>query len=146
MKWVQDNIQYLNGDNNKVTIFGESAGGISVSLLTLSPMAKGLFHRAIIQSGPAIIPFVNHGLNGRTLAKKLGQAVDCPTSNMEYLVECLRRIDPTVIAPYGNFLNEMVQYIFIYDHLCQIYSFEYLLGMGRKQNFHGTIYRNIRSG
>lgn len=54
LKWVQSNIKKFSGDPNNVTIFGESAGGASVHLLMLSPMAKGLFHKAIIQSGCAL--------------------------------------------------------------------------------------------
>lgn len=51
LQWVQDNIHNFGGDNRKVTIFGESAGGISVHLHTLSPVSSKLFNRAIIQSG-----------------------------------------------------------------------------------------------
>lgn len=51
LRWVHDNIASFGGDPDNVTIFGESAGGLSVGSLLGSPEAKGLFHRAIPQSG-----------------------------------------------------------------------------------------------
>jgi para-nitrobenzyl esterase len=56
LRWVKANIAQLGGDPQNVTIFGESAGGISVSMLTASPMAKGLFQRAISESGGSMSP------------------------------------------------------------------------------------------
>uniref|UniRef100_A0A3B3RKU5 Carboxylic ester hydrolase n=1 Tax=Paramormyrops kingsleyae TaxID=1676925 RepID=A0A3B3RKU5_9TELE len=55
LQWVQANIESFGGDSQSVTIFGESAGGISVSLLVLSPLSSGLFHKAICQSGVATV-------------------------------------------------------------------------------------------
>lgn len=54
LTWVRDNIARLGGDPNNVTIFGQSAGGRKVSTLMTMPGAKGLFHRAIIESGPGL--------------------------------------------------------------------------------------------
>ena len=51
LKWVRKNIEDFGGDKNNVTIFGESAGGHNVFALLSSPLAKGLFHKAISQSG-----------------------------------------------------------------------------------------------
>jgi para-nitrobenzyl esterase len=56
LKWIQKNISAFGGDPNKVTIFGESAGAIAVSMLCASPLAKGLFHGAISQSGGSFGP------------------------------------------------------------------------------------------
>jgi para-nitrobenzyl esterase len=54
LKWVQKNIAVFGGDSKNVTIFGESGGGFKVACLMASPLAKGLFHRAIYESGTAI--------------------------------------------------------------------------------------------
>ncbi len=51
LEWLRDNIEGFGGDKNNITIFGESAGGQNVIALYVSPLAKGLFHRAISQSG-----------------------------------------------------------------------------------------------
>ena len=54
LEWLRDNITAFGGNPGNVTIFGESGGGAKVSMLLAMPTAKGLFHRAIIQSGPGL--------------------------------------------------------------------------------------------
>lgn len=55
LRWVRDNISRFGGNPNNVTIFGESAGSLDVSVLMTSPLSKGLFRRVIGQSGPVVI-------------------------------------------------------------------------------------------
>jgi len=55
LKWVQENIKKFGGDPTNVTIFGESAGAMDVNLLMTSPLAKGLFHRVIAESGSVLL-------------------------------------------------------------------------------------------
>ena len=59
LQWVQRNISSFGGDPGNVTIFGESAGAISCSILCASPLARGLFHRCISQSGGSFAPWSN---------------------------------------------------------------------------------------
>ena len=78
LKWVQDNIPNFGGDPGNVTIFGESAGGMSVGSLMASPEAAGLFHKAIPQSGAAhnALTMEETEATGRKFAEHLGVAPD----------------------------------------------------------------------
>uniref|UniRef100_A0A8C8U9U7 Carboxylic ester hydrolase n=1 Tax=Peromyscus maniculatus bairdii TaxID=230844 RepID=A0A8C8U9U7_PERMB len=88
LRWVQENIAYFGGNPGQVTIFGESAGGASVSSLVLSPLSKGLFHGAIMQSGVVTMP----GGTGSCLCsiQMVANVSGCNQMDSESLVGCLR--------------------------------------------------------
>jgi para-nitrobenzyl esterase len=74
LQWVRDNIGAFGGDPNKVLIFGQSGGGGKVSTLLAMPAARGLFHRAVIQSGAALRggPRDAASKTAETILKELG--------------------------------------------------------------------------
>lgn len=81
LKWVRRNIAVFGGDPDNVTIFGESAGGASVSYHLVSPMSAGLFHKAIAQSGSSISQWALQKTpenNARIFAKAMGYNTEDP--------------------------------------------------------------------
>ncbi|MEE9573344.1 MAG: carboxylesterase family protein, partial [Candidatus Neomarinimicrobiota bacterium] len=88
LEWLRDNISNFGGDPNNVTIFGQSGGGGKVSTLMSTPYAKGLFHRAVVQSG------ANPQFQEQKITKRIGRALvdDLGLTNIE--------IDSIQIIPY----------------------------------------------
>ena len=106
LKWVQDNIENFGGNPNKVTIFGVSAGGSSVSLHLLSPLSKGLFHQAITESGVDLSPFAIQPTSfGVGFAKELAQKLNCPTGNHNTMVACLREKEAADLLKFSRSNN-----------------------------------------
>ncbi|XP_059120187.1 liver carboxylesterase-like isoform X1 [Peromyscus eremicus] len=89
LHWVQQNIAYFGGNPSQVTIFGGSAGGTSVSSLVVSPMSKGLFHGAIMQSGVALLPDLISDTS-EVVYTMVANLSGCEAKDSEALVHCLR--------------------------------------------------------
>nr|QIK02109.1 carboxylesterase 9 [Holotrichia parallela] len=97
LKWVKDNIAAFGGNPDAVTIAGYCSGGASVSLHLVSPLSKGLFHKAIVMSGSVYgnWPLSNNQLD---LAKKQAKLVGCSEETSADIVKCLREKPADVIA------------------------------------------------
>nr|WGO51717.1 putative antennal esterase CXE18 [Ectropis grisescens] len=81
LRWVKKNIAAFGGDPDNITLFGQSAGGASTSLLLASPLTEGLFNKAIVQSGSAIANWATDRdpiSTARLIAKTLGYSVTDP--------------------------------------------------------------------
>jgi para-nitrobenzyl esterase len=90
LEWVKHNIRNFGGDPDNVTIFGESAGGMSVCNLLVSPKSKGLFHKAIIQSGPCYSPYPDLATMEQQ-GQELGNVLGCGNNNQ---LDCLLSATP----------------------------------------------------
>ena len=88
-----------------MTIFGESAGGISVSLQLISPLSKGLFHRAIAQSGPASMPAFGGRVDQPKQLEWFAKAINC--SMGPNIVECVRgKPVEDILTAQGSFMRD----------------------------------------
>ena len=101
LRWVRDNIAAFGGDPKAVTIFGHSAGAASVSLLVFSPLTKGLFHRAISQSGTSLANFAASGRKAE-FTEELAEKLNCPTDNTGEMVKCLRQKPMQTLLDYAR--------------------------------------------
>jgi len=106
LRWTQKFVKYFGGNPNSVTIAGESAGSASVSTLLLAPQARGLFHRAIGESGSILAPWA---LDRKPVeaARRIAEIAGCPLEPYLSLLECLRLIDAKNITnAYFDYMAE----------------------------------------
>jgi para-nitrobenzyl esterase len=110
LEWVRDNISNFGGDPGRVLIFGESGGGQKVSTLLAMPAAKGLFHRAVIESGPGV------KMNSLEYATRVGEMVlgelgiqpDRITDIQQTPVERIMAAQGAVNRKLGGFIPGMI--------------------------------------
>lgn len=91
LEWIKLHIARFGGDPNSVTLMGYGAGAVGVSLHLVSPMSKGLFHRAIAMSGAGTgqweVP-----KDQLELAKRQARILGCPDDNVELIIHCLKTV------------------------------------------------------
>lgn len=117
LQWIHDNIDQFGGDPNRVTVFGESAGAVSITYHLLSPLSRNLFQQAILQSGAATCPW---GLieTSESIANglQLASLINCPSngSDLNAVVECLLKADPVaLISPSVGQVTNVINFPFV---------------------------------
>ncbi|CAG9863042.1 unnamed protein product [Phyllotreta striolata] len=103
LKWVQNNIKHFGGDKNRITVAGQSAGAASVFYQIVHKNNKGLFHRAIANSGSPLCSWAVQR-NPRKIAFDLGLGVGIRTSSSKELIEKLRRTDVEQLKRAGRII------------------------------------------
>jgi para-nitrobenzyl esterase len=104
LRWVQRNIASFGGDPNNVTLGGQSAGAGAAAANILSPGAKGLFHRAIFQSG-GYTPFVPKSI-AEEKGKKFAAAAGCNSNDDKEVAKCLRALPAAKIEALAGTASE----------------------------------------
>uniref|UniRef100_I3KBD5 Carboxylic ester hydrolase n=1 Tax=Oreochromis niloticus TaxID=8128 RepID=I3KBD5_ORENI len=142
LKWIQQHIHNFGGDPGLVTIFGESAGGVSVSLLLLSPLSDGLFHRAIAESGTAAmnVLMANEPL---PMAQAVANASGCSLESTKKISDCMRNLDIDTIVGFtqdpnlryqinvdGHFLTKPVDELF---HKHELHAVPFMTGVNNDE-------------
>ncbi|CAG9859233.1 unnamed protein product, partial [Phyllotreta striolata] len=97
LQWVKKNIRKFGGDPDRITLFGESAGAVSVNYHMLSPLSKGLFSKAILQSGTSLCCWALSEKETVENTHKLAKSLNCSIESSADMVECLRKIDAAKI-------------------------------------------------
>uniref|UniRef100_A0A1I8PSZ6 Carboxylic ester hydrolase n=1 Tax=Stomoxys calcitrans TaxID=35570 RepID=A0A1I8PSZ6_STOCA len=89
LRWIQTHIEKFGGDPKSVTLMGYSAGSFSIGLHMISPMSRGLFHKAIMQSASPLAQF-RYEHHQKQLAEKQAKLLKCPLGPVQDMIKCLK--------------------------------------------------------
>jgi carboxylesterase type B len=127
MEWTQRNIHLFGGDKNKVTIFGESAGGFSVCQHLVRPASNGLFSHAIMESGDCDGPWLLvEGAQAKTWGKEYAKYVGCKgkvTYERSKLFLSVRGLQVHLLRHFSQFFHGMHTNLYlpiVFLRLCRI--------------------------
>ena len=119
LSWVKREIAALGGDPDNVTVFGESAGAMSICALLIAPKAAGLFHRAILQSGACVGTRFPDRAEGESRTAMVAENAGCPAGDGR--LDCLRSLSMNALVeatlrsglpPGGMFYNANAGIVF----------------------------------
>lgn len=136
LDWVQQNIAAFGGDPMNVTIFGHSAGGVSVNTLMTTPPSRGLFHKAIAQGSGILLDRNQHvsrrlprgpaSASAEDLGVALADHFAVPDGTDESTVAALRRLTWQQIVEYQEAkrtpFNPVVDGVVVADHIAQVFE------------------------
>lgn len=129
LSWLRANVADFAGDPDRITLFGESAGGATTCALLASPLARGLFHRAILMSGPCVGDDHTPTLAEReAFGRGLAEALGCKQDDLTAELACMRSkpVDEVMTAiPLANVLGDDgkgATYRFNLDHVMLLLS------------------------
>lgn len=89
LQWIKENINAFGGNSESITLMGHGTGAACVNFLMLSPIARGLFHRAILMSGSALSDWAT-AFDAQQATNNIANTLNCPFSDTEF-IECLRQ-------------------------------------------------------
>ncbi|XP_023236338.1 acetylcholinesterase-1-like [Centruroides sculpturatus] len=142
VKWVHNNIKEFGGDPNKVILFGQSSGGISIANHLVSPLMEGLYQRVIIQSlsklsDNQIFTSINIS-NNRDISKIIATNVGCANDNSKEAVACMRQLESSDIVlamedymnsiPIGISLLPEINSPYLPDNIVKIHNVDIMIG------------------